>query len=110
MSGFTIDGTVDLLGAMLADTPKLAGAACIGRAGLFDPQAPNEHRDDLAYRHRSAAEVCRTECPALAECSVWLDSFEGARAGRRGRPSGVLAGRIPQPGPTRGRPTKGRAA
>ena len=38
------DSTVDLLKAILADIPRLAGARCIGRDGLYDPYpdvAPN---------------------------------------------------------------------
>ncbi|MGH3888769.1 MAG: hypothetical protein ACRDSZ_19790 [Pseudonocardiaceae bacterium] len=43
------DGTIKLLAVILADLPKLDGAACRGRHELFDPIRGNGHR----YQHEN---------------------------------------------------------
>ncbi|MBY3989138.1 hypothetical protein HQO84_16715 [Rhodococcus fascians] len=58
------------LTAILTDTPRLDGAACIGRSDLFDPPGDGEPRDVVDARHRAAARVCWT-CPALDACRDW---------------------------------------
>jgi len=78
-----------LLGALHA--PELAGAACVGRARLFDPPAEREPAADVAFRHRQALALCRV-CPALDRCRAWLDSLPPSR-----RPSGVIAGQVTEP-------------
>ena len=107
MSSLDPDGTIELVAAILAGTPNLPGAVCDRRENLFDPAHPGEDRDDLAHRHNAAATLCRTACPVIDECAAWLTSFDGVRTSYR-RPAGVLAGRIPQPAQTAGRPRKER--
>ena len=41
-------------------------------------------------QHAAAATICRTRCPALADCAQWLDQLTPRR-----RPAGVVAGTIP---------------
>ncbi|GEE01121.1 hypothetical protein nbrc107696_15670 [Gordonia spumicola] len=85
---------------VLAGTPNLSGAACIGRHGLFDEQAheDGETAETAARRHQEAAELCR-RCPVLGACrTAWVDT-----PGVRHRPSGVIGGRTPAT-TTRGRP------
>ncbi|MGZ9828754.1 hypothetical protein ACXYTP_17750 [Tsukamurella ocularis] len=96
---FDIDGTIDMIAAVLDSVPKLDGAACDGQHELFDGGRPGEHPDDVAYRHAVAATICRNRCPALPDCARWLD-----RLAPRRRPAGVVAGTIPDPARTAGRP------
>ncbi|WP_179273883.1 transcriptional regulator [Rhodococcoides fascians] len=58
------------LTAILTDTPRLDGAACIGHGALFDPPGDGELRDAVDTRHRAAARLCWT-CPALDACRDW---------------------------------------
>lgn len=59
-----------VLTAILTDTVRLDGAACIGQANLFDPPSEGEPRDAVDTRHRAAARLCWT-CPALDACRDW---------------------------------------
>ncbi|WP_036534845.1 WhiB family transcriptional regulator [Nocardia cyriacigeorgica] len=88
------------LAADLADE-RLVGAACVGRAPLFDAEVPGEDDDDRRYRLDAAARICES-CPVLAECS--------GVARELGRLAvGVWAGRGRQlPAPV-GRPREGAA-
>jgi len=88
--------TLRLLGALHA--PELAGAACVGRARLFDPPAEREPAADVAFRRRQAVALCRA-CTALASCQQWFNDLPRAK-----RPSGVVAGQITPASP--GRPRK----
>ncbi|TWS20638.1 hypothetical protein FK529_04660 [Tsukamurella asaccharolytica] len=92
---------IDALAAILAGTPKLDGAACDRQHALFDAARPGEAPDDVGYRHGAAATICQTRCPALEDCTRWLDSLPA-----RHRPHGVVAGRIPEPARIAGRPRK----
>lgn len=58
------------LTAILAGTPRLDGAACIGHAELFDPPGDGETRTAADARHRAAARVCWT-CPVIDTCRDW---------------------------------------
>lgn len=49
--------------------PRLTGAACAGRAPLFDDQLDGEYDDDREYRLGAAARICRG-CPVLALCGT----------------------------------------
>lgn len=80
--------TVELLGEVLRDAPRLPGAKCIGRADLFDPREPNTDPETVEYAQNAALRLCRS-CPALASCSQWFDSLPP-----RHRPLGVIAGRL----------------
>lgn len=64
--------------------PALPGAACAGRAPLFDDVLPGETPDARQERHRLAARTCRA-CPALAVCRDRLPRLPA-------RTSGVYAG------------------
>lgn len=92
------DPVTDLLVKILASTPRLEDAACIGRTELFDPQQDGEEAQDVTYRHRRAAALCK-DCPALAECHRWSQTER--------HQVGVIAGRIPPPRGRPGRTNKG---
>jgi hypothetical protein len=55
------DGTIKLLSKILADLPRLPGAACIGRHEWFD--------------RTQAARLCAT-CPAIRHCTSVTVSTE----------------------------------
>ena len=78
-----------LLGALRV--PELAGAACVGRARLFDPPAEREPAADVAFRHRQALALCRV-CRALDACGEWFSSLPAHE-----RPQGVVGGRVHLP-------------
>jgi len=71
---------------MLADSPRLDGARCIGRPQLFD-----QHRHNDPNRDRDQATALRTcaSCPALTACRAWLDSLPAWQ-----KPPGVIAGQV----------------
>lgn len=54
--------------AALARGPRLDGAACIGRAPLFDVDVHGESPDVRAARHAAARRICTT-CPARNDCA-----------------------------------------
>jgi ribosomal protein L37AE/L43A len=88
------ESTESLFG-MLADTPKLTGARCKGRAPLFD--CDDDDPEIIQY----AIWQCRA-CPALAACSAWVDSLPPSQ-----RPLGVTAAVMRRPKkPRRSRATK----
>jgi hypothetical protein len=58
-------GWLGLVAAIVASTPKLEGASCRGRAGLFDAAIDNQTR-----RARS---ICFA-CPALDACRSWAET------------------------------------
>lgn len=86
------------LAELFAGLPVLDGAACAGRWELFDDAEPGEDPDQVRYRHVEAARICRT-CPVLDRCREWSESLPGKH-----RPPGVLAGCIPEPARSVGRP------
>lgn len=83
-------GVGRLLARVLADTPRLAGAACVGLWEAFDSPHPGEEPADADYRHRTALALCR-RCPVLDACAAWAAGLRG-----RDRPDGIIAGQIPQ--------------
>jgi hypothetical protein len=76
---------VDLAGllAELAAFPHLTGAACRGRAAMFDGRTP---------RAVAEAQAICFRCPALSACRTWLAATPVNR-----RPSGVIAGQLVKP-------------
>lgn len=81
------------LATELADD-RLTGAACAGRAPLFDAEVPGEDDDDAAYRLAAAARVCRG-CPVRDPCRTVAGELGGqavgvwaARTSGRSRPRG----------------------
>ena len=68
---------VELLAAVLRDTPRLPGALCRQRTELFDG-------DDAEDAHE-AAELCG-HCPAREPCAAWAHTLAHNEA------HGVLAG------------------
>lgn len=87
--------TVRALAAELADE-RLVGAACAGRAPLFDAELPGEDDNERRYRLAAAGRICQA-CPALVACNTVARELGRDAAG-------VWAGRrrnLPQP---RGRP------
>ena len=74
-SGVTIKHVIAELLDALAHTPRLRGAACVGRSGLFDVA----DRDDP--RVEAAKAICMS-CPCLNRCRRWLRS-QPVRGGRR---------------------------
>lgn len=79
-----------VLTALIAEvnTPRLDGAACVGRASLFDEAQPNEDGAAAAQRQLQALALCRG-CPVLDACREWVASLPP-----RQRPPGVVAGRV----------------
>lgn len=77
-----------LLVEILTGRPRLDGAACDGRAELFDPADDDEHPDAVSYRQLAAQKICLYACPVLDDCRAWA---ENERA--RGR---VLGGQVPK--------------
>lgn len=68
-------GTFGLLAAILTGLPKLEGAACIRKAGIFsDPRRVGE-----------AKAIC-ARCPVIADCDRWASSERGL--------VGVVAGEV----------------
>ena len=74
------DLLADLLIRVLQPTVPLPGAACRGKAHLFDPDAPAE-------LHAQAVEIC-AGCPIAAQCADWVASQA------RNTVSGVLGGNL----------------
>lgn len=61
--------------------PSLAGAACAGKAPLFDARAEDEPRSDYLARVRHASTICET-CPVFNKCRQAIDASEpGTRRG-----------------------------
>jgi len=79
---------LELLARIVRGMPNLADAACRGRHELFDADESADP-DEAAERHARAVALCQ-RCPALAECRSWVDNLPPPR-----RPSGVVAGRLP---------------
>ncbi|WP_176562209.1 helix-turn-helix domain-containing protein [Mycolicibacterium palauense] len=96
---------IDHFGEMvgqLGAVPELPGARCRGRHELFDATVVGvrgEPPDNLEYARQTAARLCAT-CPALHQCTAWLDSLPADQ-----RPLGITAGRLI----TTDRPAPGRA-
>jgi Transcription factor WhiB len=74
---------IDLLKAILADSPRLEGSLCRDRSALFD--AEQEDEDDRQFAVDSAKRLCR-QCPALQACREW--------AATQPRLTGVVAGEL----------------
>ncbi|WP_167659969.1 WhiB family transcriptional regulator [Nocardia mangyaensis] len=92
--------TIRELAAELADD-RLDGAACTGRASLFDAEVDGEDDTDRAYRLDAAARICH-DCPVLVACNITARELGGQAVG-------VWAGRargVPRP---HGRPKAGAA-
>ena len=81
--------------------PRLTGAACSGRAPMFDAELEEESIENRSSRLGAAARIC-SGCPVQAGCAV-----VATEAGRHAE--GVWAGRIPAPRPL-GRPRKDLSA
>lgn len=74
------EATARLLSAILANQPRLPGAACIGRHELFDPIRGNgsrfQHQEQI--RRVEAARI-RAGCPVIHYCpSVTAVAVEAA--------------------------------
>jgi len=90
MSGPKLWAPADLLG------PSLPGAACKGRAPMFDGDLlPDESLEDREARLACAVRVCG-RCPALVQCSALLTELPAAA-------TGVWAGVVIEDGRTRRR-------
>lgn len=70
---------VELTAAILSGVPKLSGALCRRRPGLFDAN------DEVTADH--AAAICR-RCPALQACGEWAAGL------RHNQSNGVIAGQL----------------
>lgn len=88
-------GWVELLAAVLADTPRLPDAACKGHVATFDAAADGDR--DAAQR---AIEACR-RCPVIDRCAQWI-----AEAHPRRPPPGVWAAQYQPPTTSRRKATK----
>ncbi len=85
------EGAVRLLASMLARSPRLPDAVCVGRCELFDDRRGDEDIADADLRHRQAVQLCHA-CPCLDGCRDWTARLRG-----RQRPGGVVAGQLPKP-------------
>ncbi|WP_080793157.1 WhiB family transcriptional regulator [Corynebacterium pacaense] len=66
--------------AALCD-PRLDGAACAGKAPLFDARGKHESLLDADYRHDRAKAICR-RCPVVAACrQALLELPQAERSG-----------------------------
>lgn len=74
------EGTVAILAAILAGTPRLPGAACRDHVGLYDAAADGDR--DAAQQ---AIDICR-RCPVLETCARWISDTHPRRP-----PPGVWA-------------------
>lgn len=72
--------------AEIVSGPSLEGAACAGKAPLFDARADGEPRMAYLNRYRQAAAICRT-CPVLQACN------QAAHASPPGQCTGIWAER-----------------
>lgn len=69
------------LAASLLDGPDLTGAACKGRAPLFDEQGPHEPPETYEARLHDAQDLCRS-CPVLDRCHAAAEGMDAhLRAG-----------------------------
>lgn len=67
--------------ADIVSGPSLQGAACAGKAPLFDARAEDEPRASYLRRYRHAASICRA-CPVLEACDQAVnDSAPGQCTG-----------------------------
>ena len=84
-------GPLGLLSAILADTPRLAGAACRRHPDLFAAtvvKGQGSRPASLTAAREQARAICR-KCPALGQCESWVRSTPEAR-----RPAGIVAGQL----------------
>ncbi|QDC16073.1 WhiB family transcriptional regulator [Rhodococcus ruber] len=87
--------------AALVD-PRLTGAACTGRAPMFDAELEEESIENRSSRLAAAARICRG-CPVLSACRT--------AAHEQDHPAGLWAGRLRNHNPQGyGRPRKDRSA
>jgi hypothetical protein len=91
-------GAFDMLISALAGIPCLPSSRCRGRHTLFDPAAPGEDDETVAYRHNQAIGLC-SRCESLTRCEEWYCSLPSKQ-----RPGGIIAGQL-RPLPV-GRPRK----
>ncbi len=72
--------------AALGPTDGLAGAACTGRAPMFDADLDGETGEDREARHDGARGLCG-DCRVLEVCRASLDSLPPQM-------TGIWAGRL----------------
>ncbi|MFE3441656.1 WhiB family transcriptional regulator [Nocardia sp. NPDC059180] len=77
---------------------RLVGAACVGRANLFDDHRHGEDEQQTADRHAEAARICG-RCPVRDQCDTAAAELDRAA-------SGVWAGRVRNAGRPIGRPPR----
>jgi hypothetical protein len=61
------EGTITLLSVILAGTPQLNGAACVGRHQLYDEIPDRGQSDQRRQRYQAATGVC-SRCPVRVLC------------------------------------------
>ncbi|MCO7193957.1 WhiB family transcriptional regulator [Pseudonocardia sp. McavD-2-B] len=87
MSGRINSGLDRLIRAATA-LPPVAGAACTGRAELFDDHRHGETDHDQQTRHSAALDLC-DRCEAITACRAAVDQLPN--------PTGVWAGEVRGP-------------
>ncbi|MBD8057230.1 WhiB family transcriptional regulator [Rhodococcus ruber] len=80
--------------------PRLTGAACGGRAPLFDDELSGETTENRSVRLAAAARIC-SGCPVRSACRT--------AAREQDHPTGMWAGKLRNPAGTPGRPRKATA-
>lgn len=81
--------------------PRLSGAACAGRAPMFDDEIPGEIEAEQSRRLSAAAAVC-IRCPVRSACRTAASELDHL--------AGVWAGNLTHPSRLVGRPRKDLSA
>lgn len=90
----------DVLGAT-QDADLFEDAPCTDLSSLlWDPRGERERQTEADARHRKAALICRSECPAITACAARMVRLRAAKR----LTAGVWAGRVPSRGG--GRPAR----
>ena len=90
----------DVLG-VAQDADLFEGAPCTDLSSLlWDPRGEFERYPEADARHRKAAMICRSECPAITACAARMARLRAAKR----LAAGVWAGQVPSRGG--GRPAR----
>lgn len=87
----------DVLG-VAQDADLFEGAPCTDLSSLlWDPRGEREKQPEADARHRKAALICRSECPAVTACAARMARLRAAKR----LTAGVWAGQVPSRGGVR---------
>lgn len=87
----------DVLG-VAQDADLFEDAPCTDLSSLlWDPRGEREKQPDANARHKKAAMICRSECPAITACAARMARMRAAKR----LTAGVWAGQVPSRGGAR---------